>query len=248
LALKNNTRSIGNMSATSVAGSEAYGISKLRLLVNLYADEGQDVDDLSGVPRGYNMGALLLPLKPGGMSVFEEATTLTATNADAKMGRNLEASSSMSLVKLDAQADQIVSLAGSGTLSLTVANAGLSSAVSAVASGSLTISANASLGGIIPVDASSAMSLSDNVTMTALAFMIAEAGGPTELSPEGLANAVWDTVLADHVDAGTTGAALSDAGGAGNPWSADLSTNNTPGTFGAFVQKLLSVAKFLGLK
>jgi len=63
-----------------------------------------------------------------------------------------------------------------------------------------------------------------------------------------LAAAVWDKALADHQTAGSTGKALGDAGGAGNPWSADTSTNNTAGTFGALVQKLLTVAKFLGLR
>lgn len=248
MALKNNTRSLGNISATSVAGSEAYGISKLRLLVNLYADEGQDIDDLSGVPRGYNMGALLLPLKPGGMSVFADPTVLTVVSADAKAGRNLIASSSMAISVTNAQADQIVALVASGVLTLAVANANMSSAAAMSGSSSCAITGDLSLGGIIPVGASASCVISGDVTMTALAFMIAEAGGPTELSPQGLANAVWDTVLAEHVDAGTTGAALADAGGAGNPWSADLATNNTPGTFGSFVQKLLTVAKFLGLK
>jgi hypothetical protein len=35
---------------------------------------------------------------------------------------------------------------------------------------------------------------------------------------------------------------------ADNPWSALLSSNNSSGTFGERVQKLLTVAKFLGLK
>jgi len=33
-----------------------------------------------------------------------------------------------------------------------------------------------------------------------------------------------------------------------NPWDELLVNNNTPGTFGAFIQKLLTLAKFLGLK
>lgn len=63
-----------------------------------------------------------------------------------------------------------------------------------------------------------------------------------------LSSAVWDEAIADHQDAGTTGEALSDAGAAGNPWSALIASNNTPDTFGWFIQKLLTVAKFLGLK
>ena len=62
-------------------------------------------------------------------------------------------------------------------------------------------------------------------------------------------NAVWDAAVADHLTAGTTGKALSDAGGAGNPWSALITGNTDAGTFGELVgKKLLTVGKFLGLK
>lgn len=64
-----------------------------------------------------------------------------------------------------------------------------------------------------------------------------------------LAVAVWDALIANHLNPGTTGKALSDAGGAGNPWGASVTGNTDPGTFGELVgKKLLTVAKFLGLK
>lgn len=60
---------------------------------------------------------------------------------------------------------------------------------------------------------------------------------------------IWDEPIANHLTAGTTGKALSDAGSAGNPWSTPITGNTTAGTFGELVgQKLLTVAKFLGLK
>jgi hypothetical protein len=63
------------------------------------------------------------------------------------------------------------------------------------------------------------------------------------------AKRVWNTVLANHLTAGTTGKALNDAGAAGNPWSTSVTGNTDPGTFGELVgNKLLTVAKFLGLK
>jgi hypothetical protein len=39
---------------------------------------------------------------------------------------------------------------------------------------------------------------------------------------------VWDETLADHLTAGSTGAALNDAGAAGDPWTTAL-----PGAYGA---------------
>lgn len=64
-----------------------------------------------------------------------------------------------------------------------------------------------------------------------------------------LENVVWNALTTNHTTAGTTGKALSDAGSAGNPWSTSVTGNTTAGTFGELVgKKLLTIAKFLGLK
>ena len=60
---------------------------------------------------------------------------------------------------------------------------------------------------------------------------------------------IWDEPIAGHLTEGSTGEALSNAGSAGNPWSSPITGNTTAGTFGELVgKKLLTVAKFLGLK
>lgn len=60
---------------------------------------------------------------------------------------------------------------------------------------------------------------------------------------------VWNVQTADIQVAGTTGKALTDAGGAGNPWSVPLSGNDSDGTFGGFIQKkLLTFVKFITSK
>jgi hypothetical protein len=249
LALVTNRRNAASYArGFLVGGAESWDTFRRDTFINIYASEA-DVSDRSGIPNGYNTGAILLPLKDGGMSIYEpEILNLVKLNADAKMGRNAEVSASLSITVTNAQADQIVSLEGSGALAITVSNAGLSAGVQASASGNLIITGNFSLGGIIPVEASSALSITPNTTMTALANMIATAGGPPPLSPEGLAVAVWSENLSGYNTTSTAGKVLKDAGGAGNPWSADLASNNNPGTFGNLVQRLLTVAKFLGLK
>jgi hypothetical protein len=127
-------------------------------------------------------------------------------------------------------------------------SAQLAAAVSAQASATMTLAANALAGGIFPVEASGSASLSPSVVLTARAFMEASAGGPTPLSPEGLANAVLDALLADHTLAGSVGEALNNIGASSNPWSSDLASNNAPGTFGERVQKLLTTTKYFGTK
>lgn len=64
-----------------------------------------------------------------------------------------------------------------------------------------------------------------------------------------MASLIWNEPTVDHATAGTTGKALIDAGAAGNPWSATVAGNTDAGTFGELVgKKMLTVAKFLGLK
>lgn len=193
-------------------------------------------------------GAYTLPIQSGGIASYTESESAISYSADLIPARNLEASSSMAIVVTDAQLDQIVSMAGTGTLTLSTVNAILAGAAALEASGTLQLTSSAASGAIFSVTASSSGQISVNVELTALAFMEAEAGGPTPLSPEGLASAVWGATAADNNQAGTMGEKVNDAGSAGNPWAADLSTNNTEGTFGWFVQKLVTVAKFLGLK
>ena len=66
-----------------------------------------------------------------------------------------------------------------------------------------------------------------------------------------ITDAVWDEAQIDHLIPGTTGESLDDAGAAGDPgavWDELVSSHQTAGTFGYLVSKLLTVAKFLGLK
>lgn len=88
--------------------------------------------------------------------------------------------------------------------------------------------------------------IGDVVNLNSVSVRAANSAGLTELN---LASAVWDALVTNHLTAGTTGKALNDAGAAGNPWSAPVVGNTDAGTFGELVgKKILTVAKFLGLK
>jgi len=65
------------------------------------------------------------------------------------------------------------------------------------------------------------------------------------VNPSNITDAVWDEPTSDHTTAGSTGKALSDAGGAGNPWSVTVSGNTSPGTFGELVYKIKKVVDFI---
>jgi hypothetical protein len=88
--------------------------------------------------------------------------------------------------------------------------------------------------------------IGDVVNLNSVSVRASNSAGLTELN---LAASVWDELVAGHLTAGTTGKALSDAGGAGNPWGTPVTGNTDAGTFGELVGKrLLTVGKFLGLK
>lgn len=70
-----------------------------------------------------------------------------------------------------------------------------------------------------------------------------------------ISDAVWDEPIADHLSVGSTGKTLNDANSAVSPsdiadavWAVSTSALTTPGTTGWMQRKLLTVAKFLGLK
>jgi hypothetical protein len=141
--------------------------------------------------------AFVLPTTPGALSSYTEASAaLTQGIVVLTPALPMSASGTLVLTVQTATMSLLAALVANGALVLTVNTAQLSSAVSVIANGTLTITGSASLGGLIPILASGTLVLiPDNSDMSALAFMEAAAGGPTPLSPEGLANAVWQKTI-----------------------------------------------------
>lgn len=208
-------------------------------------------EETSATPNGYlHPMAWVLPVKPGGMSSYTTATaSITKNSAIAYEGQNLVGSANIVITVTNAQLDQIIQAIASAIIQVSSLNADMSAAVGIQASANIALAVlNAQLGGIFDVTASGTI-ITDTITdMTALANMEAEAGGPTPLSPEALAQAVWNAMLTDFQEIGSAGKALSDAGGSGNPWSAITADNDDPGTFGKHVQELLKRNFYLGTK
>lgn len=205
----------------------------------------------AGHPYGYfGESTNIQPMKSGGISSFTDSRSAVAAAANLAGGRNLVGSATLVIVVDDAQLDRIVSAEGSSTISISVDTAQLAAAAGAAASGNMSITVdNALCGAIFSVTASGTLAITANDKfLTALAHIEADAGGPTPLSPEGLAAAVWEALATDYNEAGTMGEKLNDAGSAGNPWAALTADNNDPGTFGERVQKLLKTIQFLGFK
>lgn len=180
---------------------------------------------LGGMPSGViHPAAFVMPQEAGAISSEFSSVGSISGSGNLIPIRPMIGSSTLELININAQLDQIVSGVATGTLSLTKVNAILASVASFQANGvgSLT-KQNALCGAIFSVLASSNGSITGSgSTISAIGHMDADAGGPTPLSPEGLAIAVWNASSSDHNDTGTMGELLNSSGGGSSPSSIAL--------------------------
>lgn len=204
----------------------------------------------ASIPSGYAPGsAVLLPKTNGelGDIPISGIATTAATALSARIAA-LNSISGVASVLGAANAIGLIQIAGASSgVATTTAITLVTSSMSGAVTGAASILAN--LGAVIPSEASSAgsASVSANLKGTGRLAGVISIGASGYLSNddvERLAKAVWDIMIAEHATTGSTGKALADAGGAGNPWASDLTSNNDPGTFGERVQKLLTKNQF----
>jgi hypothetical protein len=204
----------------------------------------------TSIPSGYSPpGTWAMGRISGGLATFTSLSGLISSSASLNRGSNLVGALTGAISLTSGNLGLIVSLiaaiSGSGLLTNAdlVASAGISAAISAT--GTIT---DAQLGALFSMISSITGSGTLSANDFATAAMTADISSLTPLSPQSLADAVWNATLASYPDVGTAGKALSGAGAAGNPWAALLVNNGDPGTFGERVQKLLQLAQYLGLK
>jgi hypothetical protein len=207
----------------------------------------------SSTPNGHSHPmAWVMPQTSGGLAAYTLEGNVSTTDALLAIGIGLDAGLSASMTTTDAILALIVALEASLTASGTITDANMAIIIllEAALSASGTIT-DAQLNNILNLaSAISASGTLSDVALVNLVNLSADISNASEgvATPEQIAAAVWNAILADYANVGSTGEALSNAGGAGNPWDSLLSANNDPGTFGERVQKLLTQAKFLGLK
>lgn len=192
--------------------------------------------DQVSFPYGYAPGYSWVPaIKGGGLSaIINSSVALNQTLYGAKaMTGPLTAGATISNADMGLIVSAIATLTAGGLLTgdlVSKANMTVT-----IAAGGDMVGALTALGHIVSeITAGANFSATDY----AIAHMSADILPYTELSPESLAAAVWNAVIASYSMTGTTGKALADAGAAGNPWTADASTNNDPGTMGEKLNKL----------
>lgn len=212
-----------------------------------------------GVPHGYGPRAWVIAVKGGGLASDTIIAGAGSIAGGLAAGRNAEAALAGSGTVTGADLALIVSavaaLAGSGALAGDVIGK-LEAAAALAGTGSLTGELGALAGAIAALtgtgaaaaDADGPASLSADVTPY------------TALSPESLARAVWAAEQAGYLTPGTFGynldapvtsiggGSLTEAGIADAVWDEATAGHTADGSFGRLVQRLLTVAKYLGLR
>lgn len=247
-------KSPGRFLSGTIASGDRYNFSKSGRLRNRFlGDHGFGVAKFSALPNGYvHKYSWSMAQSSGGLASYKALNAnISTTDALLALGINIDANLDASISTTDAILALIVALqadlSASGTI--TDANMAIIILLEAALSTSGTIT-TAELQNIVSMIAalSATGTLTNSITnLVNLSADISNASGGSA-TPDQIAAAVWNAILADYNAAGSTGAALGDAGGSGNPWSALLADNNDANTFGARVQKLLTKAQFNSLK
>lgn len=159
----------------------------------------------TAVPVGYTQPyAWILPKTVGGMGTTAERMAASGSLNAATLGQGYPITVAMNgtLSVTDAALGLIVSLeialAASGTITDAELAASAALVASMSASGTLT---NVQLGAIVSIVASLQASGQLNATALVGVFMEWNVGGPTELSAEGLAQAVWNYAASSTTNA-----------------------------------------------
>lgn len=138
----------------------------------------------------------------------------------------------------------LLGIIGEGTLDAELIGR-LDAAMVDIGGSSDVVSALGAIGGMV---ADIIASATTEATPFAIGSMETSIMSYSTLSPENMAAAVWNAIAADFNKTGTTGKTLSSAGSAGDPWDTNMAAYTDDATFGAFMKKLLTTGKYLGLK
>jgi hypothetical protein len=213
---------------------------------NLFASQAS-ISALSSIPAGArHPQSILMPQKAGGLASRNNTKITFSETGLGVLGKPISGSSTITFTPT-ATGGLIVSGSGSASITLSATGTILSVAASS-GSASITLSGSALIGALAGLQGTSTITLTPTATIYAIGYLSGISTNEAEFSADALARAVWDALKADYTGTGSMGEIMNSIGASANPWSALLADNNDPDTFGERLQKLLTTAKFIGLK
>jgi hypothetical protein len=166
-------------------------------------------DQKSAIPDGHlASSAYFIPQVAGNMSSRNEASIVFATIGNAAQGINLTGSTAITFA---ANGDGAAVAAAIGSSTITFAASGTAVApLNATGSATITFAATGDIRADASVSGSTVITFSSSAVTGAIGHMVAT---PIDVSltPESVAEAVWDRLAAQHTTLGTFGATLTSA-------------------------------------
>lgn len=236
MALIGNRSVINKSPGRFLAGAVASGNRNNFSQAGMLRGSFENFSKLSAWPSGHlSPSAWMLPQRAGGMSSRNVTEMkLTAVGAGA-MGVNGTGDASI-VFTADATAQLIASATGSATFAVT-ATGSVQAVLSGVGSATFTLTSSGTIGALAWGAGASSMQVTATMTSYARGLMVGSTIGGGGVTNESVAASVW---------ANPTRTLTSGGGGGGSAPTAEENANAV--WQHSFVAKLLTVAKYLGLK
>jgi hypothetical protein len=234
MALKTNTTLLAQLPLRQIGGSPGTFRSMWGRGDRMNQSVGVGIPSkLAGIPSGHLApSSWVLPYKPGAMSSFTNlVVTVTPGTLNLAAGVNITGSTTVTITVNPADGQLIVSASGSTSITFNLAG-NLAGALSASGSTSFSFTVNnATLGAIVDAVGAALVQFSNSATVRATGNLSGDITPFTELSPQSLSAAVWESLASAYNAPGTMGELLNSAGGGASPatiaaevWSTPLET------------------------
>lgn len=198
-------------------------------------------DNLSAIPNGNrHPAAWVMPNKAGGLSSRNAILTLAVTGSMLR-GYPIDGSASLTITTNTPAGELIVSGDGTATLTITSNTPLLTASLSGIGAATITVSTNTPLlGAIADLIASGTLTVSGALTAYARGFMEGSTVDSSVLTADTISDAVWNAIISNYQNSGSTGEALGMAGSGGVNYEALAQAVLDAG--------VLTTSKFIGLK
>jgi hypothetical protein len=196
-------------------------------------------------PEGYAPhGAPVMPIKAGGMGGI--GRIVVSGSGNLLQGGPMEGTGSIAWTTPDGSLSLTTSMSGTATITLSGNTSVLKLVIGMDGTGAMTFTGAGGLSMIVPFDGTGAFGITGSGDLRGRLSMDGSWTPFSELSPEGLAAAVWGAVATANNDAGTMGQKLNSAASGGVDyqalgeavWAILLADANLAGSMGEFVQNI----------
>ena len=221
--------------------------------MNCHIGDGASFPPTASIPDGYGMKTPFPPIKAGGISAWNDTVTNFQMSAALIQGGPMEGAATITIDQAGGLS-MVVGLSGSAAVvTLTGNSMVLRMTVGLTGSGAFQLTGDNNLALIVPFEgAGTVMTMGPGGTDLRERLSMSGEWTPfTELSPENLARAVWESLLANYQGDGTAGKALAAAGSGGVDYNAlaqavwtylDRALTENPGVTTAEIVAALEVA------